>query len=114
MPRRPKKSLFPTQQTFPCPVQGCRTQVRSRWGFTQHVRANHHGMDLQYGQYPENEGELVQFPSSDGNSESPPPSPNAFLQFEEPDLRFSESDWRPSDLDLGGNAEPIPLDSQAS
>ena len=71
-------------------------------------------MDLQYGQCPENEGELVQFPSSDGNSKSPPPSPNAFSQFEEPDLRFSESDWRPSDLDLGGNAEPIPLDSQAS
>jgi len=50
MPRYPRKSLvFPTQQTFPCPVQGCRTQVRSHWGFkfTQHVGAKHPGMDLQ-------------------------------------------------------------------
>ena len=101
MPRHSKKSiLFPTQQTFPCPVQGCRTQVRSRWGFTQHVGAKHPGMDLQY---PGNEGELVQFPSSDIDQiSSPPPSPNAFFQ--------DEPDWGPSDFDLDGNAAPIPAD----
>jgi hypothetical protein len=110
MPRHSKKSiLFPTQQTFPCPVQGCRTQVRSRWGFTQHVGANHPGMVLQY---PGNEGELVQFPSSDidqiSSPASPPPSPNAFFQ-DEPDIHF-RSDWGPSDFDLDGNAAPIPAD----
>jgi hypothetical protein len=67
-------------------------------------------MDLQY---PGNEGELVQFPSSDidhDQTSSPPPSPNAFSQ--EPDFRFS--DWEPSDFDLGGNVEPIPADLDSS
>jgi hypothetical protein len=112
MPRYPRESiLFPTQQTFPCPVQGCRTQVRSHWGFTQHVGANHPGMDLQY---PGNEGKLVQFPSSDiDQTSSPPPSPNAFPQdHNEPD--FQVSDWGPSDFDLDGNAEPIPADLDSS
>jgi hypothetical protein len=63
-------------------------------------------MDLQY---PGDEGELVQIPSSDRDQttqagSSPPASPNAFSQ--EPDFRFSESDRPPSDFDLG---EPIPL-----
>ena len=40
--------LFSTQLTFPCPIQGYRTQVQSCWGFTQHVGANHSGMNLQY------------------------------------------------------------------
>ena len=37
MPCHLKKS---NQQTFPCPVQGCHTQVRSSWDFTQHIEAN--------------------------------------------------------------------------
>ena len=107
MPRCPKKST--TQQTFPCPVQGCRTQVRSRWGFTQHVGAKHPGMDLQFSG---NEGEfqVVQFPPSDDQTSSPPPSLNAFSQ-NEPDIHFQVSDHGPSDFDLDGNAEPIPADS---
>ena len=107
MPRSSKK--ISTQQTFPCPVQGCRTQVRSRWGFTQHVGANHHGMDLQY---PGNEGEFIQFPSSDIDQTSTPPSPlppNAFFQ-DEPDIHFPGSDWSPSDFDLDAVAEPIPAE----
>ena len=107
MPCCPKKST--TQQTFPCPVQGCRTQVRSRWGFTQHVGAKHPGMDLQFSG---NEGEfqVVQFPPSDDQTSSPPPSLNAFSQ-NEPDIHFQVSDHGPSDFDLDGNAEPIPADS---
>jgi hypothetical protein len=65
-------------------------------------------MDLQY---PGDEGELIQFPSSDIDRDpstvslsSPPLSPNAFSQ--EPDFRFSESDRPPSEFDLG---KPIPL-----
>ena len=123
MPRYPKKStLFstqPTQQTFPCPVEGCRTRVRSRWGFTQHLRANHPGMDIQY-PLAENEGNSVEVPSSDidqTSSESPPPSPNTFSQLEdEPDTgnhaRFS--DWGPADFDLDGNTEPVPADLDPS
>ena len=112
MPRRPKKSI-PTRQTLPCPVQGCCTQVQSRWGFTQHVGANHPGMDLQY---LGNEGESVQFPSSDiDQTSSPPLSLNAFSQ-DEPDIHFRASDWGPSDFDLDDDAEPIPtnLDSSES
>lgn len=106
MPRRPKKSkIFPIQQTFPCPVQGCRTQVRSRWGFTQHVGSIHPGMNLQY---PVNEGEYFQSPYSDiVQTSSPPPSPNAFSQDEPDHFRFSDWD-RPSDFELDGNNEPIP------
>ena len=83
MPRNPKKSTSSTQQTFPCPAQGCRTQVQSSWGFSQHVNSAHHGMILQY---PGNEGELVQFPSSDIVQASSPqpasPCQNAFSQDE--------------------------------
>jgi hypothetical protein len=107
----PRCATSPTQQTFPCPVQGCRTQVRSRWGFTQHVRAKHPGMDLQY---PGNEYDYVQLPSSDLDRSSspafPPPSPNAYSQGE-PDIHFQGSDLGPCDFDLDGNAEPIPADS---
>jgi hypothetical protein len=112
MPRYPKKStLLPTQQTFPCPVQGCRTQVRSRRGFTQHVGAKHPGTDLQY---PGNEGEFVPFPPSDINqTSSPPPSPNALSQ-DEPDIHFRFSDRDPSDFDLDDDAEPIPADLDTS
>lgn len=63
-------------------------------------------MDLQY---PGNEGELVQLPSSDIDQISAPPSsPNAFFR-DEPDNHF-RSDWGPSDFDLDGNAAPIPAD----
>jgi hypothetical protein len=124
MPRNPKKSILlsSTHRTFPCPVQGCRTQVRSRWGFTQHVRANHPaGLDLQY-PLAGNEGNLVPIPSSDidqtsSDSELPPPSPNAFSQLEdEPDNHARFSDWGPSDadFDLDGNTEPIPADLDLS
>jgi hypothetical protein len=68
-------------------------------------------MDLQY---PGNEGELVQFPSSDidrDQTSSPPPSPNAFSQ--EPDFQLSDWPGGPSDFDLGGNAEPIPAASES-
>jgi hypothetical protein len=112
MPRCPKKSLS-TQQTFQCPVEGCRTQVRSRWGFTQHVSAKHPGLDLQY---PGDEGEfnLVQFPSSDiGQTSSPPPSPNAFSQ-DEADVHFRISGPQASDFDSDGDAEPIPADLDSS
>ena len=112
MAHRPKKST-PTRQTLPCPVQGCHTQVRSCWGFTQHVGANHPGIDLQY---KGNEGESVQFPLSDIDQTSPPPPPpNAFSQ-EEPDIHFRASDWGPSDFDLDDDAKPIPtnLDSSES
>ena len=112
MPRCPEKPILsPTQQTFPCPVQGCRTQVRLRGGFTQHVRAKHPGMDLQY---PRNECDFIQLPSSDldrsSSPASPPPSPNAYSQGE-PDIQFQGSDLGPCDIDLDGNAEPIPADS---
>jgi hypothetical protein len=115
MPRYPKKSKsFSTQRTFPCPVQGCRTQIRSQWGFTQHIRANHSGMDLQY---PGNEDGLVQFPSSDiDETSSPPPSRNPFSQ-DEPNIHFQVSDCGPSDFNLNGNTvdlvnEPsVPADS---
>lgn len=105
MPRNPKNStLFSTQPTFACPVQGCRTQVRSRWGFTQHVGANHPGMNLQY---PGNEGEFFQLPSSDDQTSSPPPL-NALSQ-DEPDIDVRVSDWGDrSDFDLDGDAESIP------
>jgi hypothetical protein len=70
-------------------------------------------MDLQL-EYPGNEGNLVQFPSSEidqTGSESPPPSPNAFSQLEdESDNHARFSDWGPSDFDLDGNTEPIPAD----
>lgn len=99
MPRYPKKStLFPTQQTFPCPVAGCRTQVRSSWGFSQHVNADHRGMDLQY---PGNEGDLVQFPSSDiVQTSSPQLSPNAFSSD-----HFGVYNWDPFDFDLDGRGD---------
>jgi hypothetical protein len=119
MPRRPKKSIIsPTQQTLPCPVQGCRTQVRSRWGFTQHVQAKHPGMDLQY---PGNECDFIHLHSSDldqsSSPASPPPSPNGYPQ-DEPDagIHFRGSDSGPSDsgpvdFDLDENAEPVSADS---
>lgn len=120
MPRPKKSNLPPTRQTFSCPVQGCRTQVRSRWGFTQHVTANHHGMNLQY---PGNEDEPIQFPSSDldqtSSPASPPPlaPPNTFSQ-DELQTGFHThsqvSDWDPSDFNLEGNAEPIDLDPSES
>jgi hypothetical protein len=114
MPRYPKKSIFvSTQQTFPCPVQGCRTQVRSHWGFTQHVQANHSGMDLQY---PGTEDRLgsVQFPSSDvDETSSPPPSPNPFSQ-DEANIHFRFSDWGPSDINMDGNRDTADLDSSDS
>ena len=104
MPRYPKKSiLFPAQQTFSCPVQGCRKQVRSHWGFTKHVRAIHPGMDLQY---PGNEGQLVQIPSSDVDQiSSPPPSLNAFSQDERTPFS-AEPNLDPSEVD-----ESVPADS---
>ena len=101
MPRHPKK--ISTQLIFPCPVQGCRTQVRSCWGFTQHVRANHpaSGMDLQYLGL-ENEVKFVQPPSSDvDQSSSPPLSPHT---------HFQVSDQGPSDFDSDSNAGLIPVD----
>lgn len=100
MPRYPKKSvLFSIQPTFPCPVQGCRTQVRSGWGFTQHIGANHPGLNLQY---LGNEGEFFQLPSSDiDQTISPPP-----LSQYEPDIDFRVSD-RGDSSDLDGNAESI-------
>jgi hypothetical protein len=100
MPHYPKKS-FPTQQTFPCPVEGCRTQVGSHWGFTQHVGATHAGMDLQY---PGDEGEFFQFPSSDiDQTSSRAPSLNAFSQ-DELDIHFN----------LNGDTESIPADLDSS
>src|ERR1700735_926668 len=99
MPCRPKKSTsFPIKPTFPCPVQGCRTQIRSRWGFTQHIQAKHPGMVLKY---PENEEELVQIPSSDVNQTSSlPSSPNTFSQNElDLDSIRLGSDQGPFDFD---------------
>ena len=84
MPHHLKKS---NQQTFPCPVQGCCTQVRSSWGFTHHIEAKHPGMDLQF---PGKENKLVVLPLSDidqTSSPPPPPSPNAVP------IRFSDSDF---------------------
>ena len=67
-------------------------------------------------QYPGNDGEPVQFPSSDDSdiveTSSPQPSPNTFSQ-DEPD-HFRVSDWDPPDFDLGGNAEPIPANLDPS
>jgi hypothetical protein len=63
-------------------------------------------MDLQY---PGNEGELVQFPSSDiDQTSSPQPSPNAD--------EFDHFQWDPSDFDLDGDhdAEPIPANLDPS
>jgi hypothetical protein len=68
-------------------------------------------MDLQY---PGNEDNSVQFPSSDidrTSSESPPPSPNAFSQA---DIHARLSDLSPSNFDLDGNMEPIPADLDPS
>ena len=127
MPRYPKKSLlFSAQQTrtFPCPVEGCRTQVRSHWGFTQHVRAIHPGIvDLQY---PADEDIPVpsQFPSSDvdqshqTSSPQAPPSLNAFLHDEpdihwQPETHFSDQGGPPN-FDSDGNAEPLPVDLDPS
>lgn len=114
MPRYPKKSLLlPTQPTFPCPVQGCRTQVRSSWGFTQHVGAKHPGLDLQYPGY-ERDFVQLELPSSDSimhtSSPGPPLSPNPFSPH---DIRVSASDWDPSDFDLD-DAEPIPVNLDPS
>ena len=61
---------------------------------------------------PRNEGEFIQFPSSDIDQTSTPPSPlppNAFFQ-DEPDIHFPGSDWSPSDFDLDAVAEPIPAE----
>jgi hypothetical protein len=67
-------------------------------------------MDLQY---PGNEGELVQFPSSDiEQTSSPQPSPNALPQDESD--HFQVSDWDPSDFDLDADAEPIPANLHPS
>ena len=112
MPRYPKKSKsFPTQQTFPCPVQGCRTQVRSHWGFTKHVRAKHSGMDLQY-PGTDSDNRLAQFFSSDiDETSSPPPSPNPFSQ-DELNIPLQVSDFGPSDFNLDSNSAD--LDSSES
>jgi hypothetical protein len=70
-------------------------------------------MDLQY---LGNDGEFVQFPSSDIDQTSPPPPLNAFSQ-DERDIQFQleVSDWGgPSDFDLYGNAESIPADIDPS
>ena len=93
MPRHPKKS---NQRTIPCPVQGCCTEVRSSWGFTQHIVAFHPGMDLQY---PGEEDKLVELPSSDiDQTSSPPLAPSLNIP-----THFSDSDFTgaiPSDLNL--------------
>ena len=69
-------------------------------------------MDLQY--YPEIEGEFLQFPSSNIDQiSSPSSSPNAFSQ-DEPNIDFPVSDWDPSDFDLDGGAETIPVDLPSS
>ena len=68
-------------------------------------------------QYPGNECDFIHLPSSDLDQSSspaspppPPPSPNGYSQ-DEPDFHFGGSDLGPGDLDLDGNAEPIPADS---
>ena len=111
MPRCPKTStLSPTQKTLPCPVQGCRTQVRSRWGFTQHVQAKHPGMDLQY---PGNKCDFIQLPSSDlDQSSSPASSPPSLNRYSQEKLDIGiHSDSGHCDFDLDDNAEPISADS---
>jgi hypothetical protein len=65
-------------------------------------------MDLQY---PENDSEFVQFPSSDiAQTSPPPPSPGAFSQ-DEPDIHFEAF---LSNFDLDGDSEPIPADLDSS
>lgn len=101
----PRKSCnqtsFPIQWTFLCPAQDCHMQLQSLWGFTQHAKANHLGVDLQF---PGKEGEEVQLPSSEiDQTSSPPASPNAFSQ-----------NWGPSDFDFDGKNEPIPTNLNSS
>lgn len=115
MPRNSKKSTIdPTQQTrtFSCPVQGCRTQIRSCWGFTQHVRVNHPGMDLQYPGLGNEDKSAQSSPSSDHQTSSPPlaSSPNTFFQ---DDHAHDFTDWGVSDYDLDGDSEPIPTASDS-
>jgi hypothetical protein len=67
-------------------------------------------MDLQY---PGNDCDFIQLPSSDLSQSSPPasppPSPNGYPQ-DEPDTGI-HSDSGPHDFDLDDNAEPISADS---
>jgi hypothetical protein len=58
-------------------------------------------------QYPGNEGEFFQLPSSDDQTSSPPPASNALSQ-DEPDIDVRVSDWGDRsgfDSDLDGDAE---------
>jgi len=67
-------------------------------------------MDLQY---PGNECDFIQLPSSDLDQSSSPasplPSPNGYSQ-DEPDTGI-HSDSGPCDFDLDDNTEPISADS---
>ena len=71
----PRTSVsFSSKQTFPCPVEGCCTQIQLQRGFTRHVKAKHPGSMLEY---PGNNLEVDRFLSSDAeNTNSPPTSPN--------------------------------------
>ena len=64
---------FSSEQTFPCPVEGCRTQIQLQGGFTRHVEAKHPGSMLEY--HGNNLRVDIFFFSDAENTSSPPTSP---------------------------------------